>query len=51
MKLLPLLLLLSLGRSSLERRTMRIAAIFDEGSNIQHEIAFRHAVQMVNENR
>ena len=33
------------------RRTMRIAAIFDKGSNIQHEMAFRHAVQMVNENR
>ena len=31
-----------------------IAAIFDhhhQTSNIQHEIAFRHAVQMVNENR
>ena len=33
------------------RRQMTIAAIFDEGGNSQHEIAFNHAVQGVNRNR
>ena len=52
--LLPLLLLGARSLASRGRREMMIAAIFDhhhETSNIQHEIAFRHAVQMVNENR
>ena len=49
----PLLSLLTLHwlHGTGARRSMRIAAIFDKGTNIQHEIAFRHAVQMVNENR
>ena len=33
------------------RRQMTIAAIFDEGGNRHHEIAFNHAVQGVNRNR
>lgn len=52
--LLGLLLLWGQCRGSRGRREMMIAAIFDhhhQTSNIQHEIAFRHAVQMVNENR
>ena len=32
-------------------RMMTIAAIFDEGGNKQHEIAFTHAVEMINKNR
>ena len=52
--LLGLLLLGGQFLGSGARREMMIAAIFDhhhQTSNIQHEIAFRHAVQMVNENR
>ena len=52
--LLGLLLLGGQCLGSRARREMMIAAIFDhhhQTSNIQHEIAFRHAVQMVNENR
>ena len=52
--LLGLLLLVGQCLGSRGRREMMIAAIFDhhhQTSNIQHEIAFRHAVQMVNENR
>ena len=52
--LLGLLLLVAQCLGSRGRREMMIAAIFDhhhQTSNIQHEIAFRHAVQMVNENR
>ena len=52
--LLGLLLLGGQCLGSRGRREMMIAAIFDhhhQTSNIQHEIAFRHAVQMVNENR
>ena len=52
--LLGLLLLGGQCLVSRARREMMIAAIFDhhhQTSNIQHEIAFRHAVQMVNENR
>ena len=32
-------------------RKMTIAAIFDEGGDRKHELAFRHAVQAVNRNR
>ena len=32
-------------------RMMTIAAVFDEGGNKQHEIAFSHAVEMINKNR
>ena len=32
-------------------RKMTIAAIFDEGGDRKHELAFRHAVQSINRNR
>ena len=32
-------------------RTMTISAIFDEGGEVIHELAFQHAVQVVNRNR
>ena len=32
-------------------RKMTIAAVFDEGGDRKHELAFRHAVQAVNRNR
>ena len=32
-------------------RKMTVAAIFDEGEDRRHELAFRHAVQAVNRNR
>ena len=30
---------------------MTIAAIFDQGGDRKHELAFRHAVQSINRNR
>ena len=32
-------------------RQMTIAAIFDQGGDPKHELAFRHAVQSINRNR
>jgi hypothetical protein len=32
-------------------RTMTISAIFDQGGDPKHELAFKHAVQVVNRNR
>ena len=32
-------------------RSMTISAIFDEGGEEIHELAFKHAVQVVNKNR
>ena len=34
-----------------QTRMMTVAAIFDEGGESQHEIAFKHAVEAVNRNR
>ena len=34
-----------------DARIMTVAAIFDEGGESQHEIAFKHAVEAVNRNR
>ena len=34
-----------------DARMMTVAAIFDEGGETQHEIAFKHAVEAVNRNR
>ena len=34
-----------------DARMMTVAAIFDEGGESQHEIAFKHAVEAVNRNR
>ena len=32
-------------------RQMTIAAVFDEGGDPKHELAFHHAVQSINRNR
>ena len=37
--------------SRADTRRMTVAAIFDEGGESQHEIAFKHAVEAVNRNR
>ena len=34
-----------------DARKMTIAAVFDEGGDRRHELAFRHAVQAINRNR
>ena len=34
-----------------QTRTMTISAIFDQGGDPKHELAFKHAVQVVNRNR
>ena len=32
-------------------RQMTVAAIFDQGGDMKYELAFKHAVQMINQNR
>ena len=32
-------------------RQMTVAAIFDQGGDMSYELAFKHAVQMINQNR
>jgi len=45
------LTILALVQGKDNARKMTIAAIFDEGGDRKHELAFRHAVQAVNRNR
>ena len=44
-------LVLGVGGQAPQPRTMTISAIFDEGGEEIHELAFQHAVQVVNRNR
>ena len=32
-------------------RQMTVAAVFDQGGDMKYELAFKHAVQMINQNR
>ena len=45
------MLLLKMSQPQTMPRHMTIAAIFDEGGDPKHELAFRHAVQSINRNR
>ena len=40
-----------LARAQTIPRQMTIAAVFDEGGDPKHELAFHHAVQSINRNR
>ena len=42
---------LALVQGQVAASKMTVAAIFDEGEDRRHELAFRHAVQAVNRNR
>ena len=42
---------LSLAKAQVAARKMTIAAVFDEGGDRKHELAFRHAVRAINRNR
>ena len=42
---------LAMVQGQVAARKMTVAAIFDEGEDRRHELAFRHAVQAVNRNR
>ena len=42
---------LSLAQSQVDVRKMTIAAVFDEGGDRKHELAFSHAVRAINRNR
>ena len=48
--LLPLLLATAEGQQGMPKQ-MTIAAIFDQGGDRKHEMAFKHAVQGINRNR
>ena len=41
----------SMVTSQARPKQMTIAAIFDQGQDQKHELAFRHAVQSINRNR
>ena len=43
-------LALVVGGQSMPRQ-MTVAAIFDQGGDMKYELAFKHAVQMINQNR
>ena len=42
---------LAMDSMQVDARKMTIAAVFDEGGDRRHELAFRHAVQAINRNR
>ena len=45
------MILLEMSHAQTMPRQMTIAAIFDQGGDPKHELAFRHAVQSINRNR
>ena len=49
--LLVVMFLVRLSQPQTMPRQMTIAAIFDQGGDPKHELAFRHAVQSINRNR
>ena len=48
---LSLLMLTSMWSARAMVRQMTIAAIFDQGGDRKHELAFSHAVHSINRNR
>ena len=42
--------LVGVGAQNMPRQ-MTVAAIFDQGGDMKYELAFKHAVQMINQNR
>ena len=51
LRMITILVMIMMMERTEANRMMTIAAIFDEGGNKQHEIAFTHAVEMINKNR
>jgi len=51
MLVLVILVLITTVSSQIRPKQMTIAAIFDEGGDPKHELAFNHAVQSINRNR
>ena len=50
MLVLATLAIVAVGGQNMPRQ-MTVAAIFDQGGDMKYELAFKHAVQMINQNR
>ena len=50
MLVMATLAIVAVGGQNMPRQ-MTVAAIFDQGGDMKYELAFKHAVQMINQNR